>query len=173
MRELHPAAWVHVNVSVSAHICLCVCSFVCVCVCLLCWVYNQGGLHLCTYSIRVYIWVYPCLLMTHGPAVCVCMCVSVCVCVCLLWTSSDHYGKCTLFIVTCQDHYQQRAETDRRKWKAGRGGAMEAALSCWINNILPFVTDSGLITQYFIWFIWTLMCCFFYIPLMSTSQEAS
>ncbi len=96
--------------------------------------------------------VHVCVLIRPWTSVCLSMCVlmrefvaMLCVCMsqhitawlsarslmCVLWTSSDHYGKCTLFIVACQDHYQQRAKMDKIK---GWLGQRKHVLSCWIDG---------------------------------------
>lgn len=124
-----------VSVVVQAPACLYVLEKACVCA--------RVYAGLCTSEhITTRLTVCVCVCM-RGP--CVCRCVYVCVCVHVLWTSSDHYGKCTLFIVACHDHYQQRAKMDRRKWKAGwRSNRGMFVLLDKSHSISSFVTNYSL-----------------------------
>ena len=143
MRESPPAEWVCdsvcacacvcMRVCVHAGVCVCVCVYdcvcafavlgvlirpwksVCVCLSMCIWLAKFEFVH--TYWMRVFLGVTLQAFMRAQLCSCAGRALA---CVCLCWTSSDHYGKRTLFIVACQDHYQQRAKMDRRKWKPGR-----------------------------------------------------
>jgi len=135
MKELASAA------SVGAHKCLCKQYYFCmVSSCILDKVCMHATGKVC--KLILYLCMYE-PITAHLLCWWMCVCVRVCVHVwplCVLWTSSNHYGKCTLFIVGCQDYYQQRAKMGWGKWKAG--GATEAhfAWSNKRNNTSPFVT---------------------------------